>query len=411
MNVPALPIARWLPRAQRAFPLLLAAALAACGGSSSDDDADVRELDQSAMRETVRTLAADLLLPGAVVIVTTPKGEFRMAHGVTTYKGTESTGFDQHVRVGSITKTWTGTVILQQVQEGLLKLDDPVSKYRPEVPNGDHITIDHLLTMRSGLFNYTELLGFNEVMDDEPRKVWAPQELLDLALAEEPYFDPGEGFHYSNTNTVLLGLIAEQLDGGKPLHDIFRDRLFSRLGLDHIALPAPEENTIPEPRARGYMYGDNVLTMDVPPALPEDMQAQARAGTIDPGDQSDANPSWAWSAGSGYATADDLVVFARELVSGTTLLNADMQARRLESIQSVDPDDPASAGYGWALAKFGPLPLYGHTGELPGYNSFMAYDPENDVTVVVWANCAPSVDGRAPATTIARELLVHIYRD
>ncbi len=65
----------------------------------------------------------------------------------------------------------------------------------------------------------------------------------------------------------------------------------------------------------------------------------------------------------------------------------------------IDPSNPAAAGYGWNLAKFGNL--YGHTGELPGYNTFMAVDPVNDVTIVVWANSAPVADGRAPATMIA----------
>ena len=68
---------------------------------------------------------------------------------------------------------------------------------------------------------------------------------------------------------------------------------------------------------------------------------------------------------------------------------------------------PDSAGHGWAIAKFGKL--YGHTGELPGYNSFMGYDPENDVTLVVWTNLAPAVDGRDPATTIAHELVDLVY--
>jgi len=89
------------------------------------------------------------------------------------------------------------------------------------------------------------------------------------------------------------------------------------------------------------------------------------------------------------------------------LLNADMQARRLASVQQTNPSDASSAWYGWGIAKFGNL--YGHTGEMPGYNSFMGHDPVNNVTLVVWSNLAPAVDGRDPATTIARSIVGMLY--
>jgi D-alanyl-D-alanine carboxypeptidase len=136
------------------------------------------------------------------------------------------------------------------------------------------------------------------------------------------------------------------------------------------------------------------------------MQAAARAGTLAPGDQTSANPSWGWAAGAGISTANDLATWVEALVGGK-LLNASLQARRLASVVPIDPSNSNSASYGWAIAKFGNL--YGHTGELPGYNAFMGHDPVNGVTLVVWANLAPSVDGRDPATTIARELIGLLY--
>jgi D-alanyl-D-alanine carboxypeptidase len=367
----------------------------------------LRPIDAAAMQGTVERLAKEMLVPGAVVILRTPNGDFATTYGVTTYRGTVPTGFDQHLRVGSNTKTWIGTVILQQVQEGRLGLKDPVSKYLPDVPNGHSITIEDLLSMRSGLFNYSTTLELNRTLDEQPTKVWKPDELLALAYKHQPYpFTPGTLFSYSNTNTVLLGLIAEQLEGGKPLALIMRDRLFAPLGLRNTLFPDIASNAIPEPYSRGYMYGSNVLTMGSPPALPADMQAAARAGTLAPGDHTEANPSWGWAAGAGISTANDLVVWVQELVGGK-LLNADLQARRLASVLPTDPTNPNSASYGWAIAKFGNL--YGHTGELPGYNSFMGHDPVNGVTLVVWANLAPTVDGRDPATTIARELIGLLY--
>ena len=396
-------------RGQFACNVMLACAtaglLAACSVSGSKRPA-LRPIDAAAMQGTVERLAKEMLVPGAVVILRTPNGEFRTTYGTTTYRGTVPTSFQQHVRVGSNTKTWTGTVILQQIQEGRLALNDPVSKYRPDVPNGGNITIEQLLSMRSGLYNYTTTLELNKTLDERPTKAWTQAELLALAYKHKPDFLPGTAFGYSNTNTVLLGLIAQQLDGGKPLAAIMRDRLFAPLGLKNTLFPDIASNTIPAPYSRGYMYGNNVLTMGTPPALPDNMQAAARAGTLAPSDQTDANPSWGWAAGAGISTANDLVTWVQALVSGK-LLNADLQARRLASVLPTDASNPNSASYGWGIAKFGNL--YGHTGELPGYNSFMGHDPVNGVTLVVWTNLAPTVDGSDPATTIARALIGLLY--
>ncbi len=399
-----------IERLRRAGGLLLAATAAvvvpACGGDSGVDYPALRPIDTAALQTLVETRSKDMLVPGTVVILQTPKGNFTSTYGVTTYQGSTPTSVDQHMRVGSVTKTWTGTVILQQVQDGLLKLDDPVSKYRPDVPNGDNITIEQLLNMRSGLYNYSTLRQFNQTLDDEPQKVWTQDEVLALAFAQQPYFAPGTGFHYSNTNIILLGLIAQQLENGKPLETIMQDRLFKPLGMKGTALPPTTSNLLPEPFSHGYMYGSNVLTMPPTEALPPDMQAAARAGTLAPVDRTAENPSWGWAAGSGYSTANDLVKWVKAMVGGG-LLNADMQAKRLASLQSVNPDDPESPQYGWAIAKFGAL--YGHTGELPGFNTFAGYDPENDVTLIVWTNLEPSPDGSVPATTIAQKIVGQIY--
>ena len=388
-------------------PAMVACAITAVApGCQTTNPAALRPIDRVEMQGMVERVAKEMLVPGAVVALRTPAGDFTATYGVTTYRGSTPTSLDQHVRVGSNTKTWTGTVILQLVQEGRLKLDDPVSKYRPDVPNGANITIEQLLAMRSGLFNYSTTLELNKTLDEQPLKAWTQEELLALAFQHPPEFPPGARFGYSNTNTVLLGLIAEKLEGGRPLATIMRDRLFTPLKLNATLFPDIRSNVLPAPFARGYMYGNNVLTMGTPPDLPPDMQAAARAGTIAPGDQTDANPSWGWAAGAGISTANDLVTWVRALVRGG-LLNADLQSRRLASVRPIDPGNPMSAGYGWGIAKFGPM--FGHTGELPGYNSFMGHDPMRDVTLVIWTNLAPSVDGRDPATAIARELIFMIY--
>lgn len=385
------------------FSSITVCLIAACHSDTAPNA--LNPIDTTQMQDTVEQLAKDMLVPGAVVILRTPNGEFTTTYGTTTYGGTEPTDVGLHLRVGSNTKTWIGTVILQQVQEGQLGLNDPVSKYRPDVPNGDKITITHLLSMRSGLHNYTTTLELNQTLDDQPAKAWTQAELLTMSYQYPPDFAPGTAFGYSNTNTVLLGLIAEQLDG-KPLATIIQDRLFTPLGLLDSLLPDIHSNTLPTPYSRGYMYGTNVQTMDPPYSLPEEMQADAREGRLAPRDQTEVNPSWGWAAGAGISTANDLIIWVKALVEGE-LLNADLQAKRLASVLPIDPTNPNSAAYGWGIAKFGQL--YGHTGELPGYNTFMGHDPVNDVTLVVWTNLAPTIDGRDPATTIAATLVKMLY--
>lgn len=343
--------------------------------------------------------AAEMLVPGAVMLIHTPKGNVEKAYGVTEWAGSTPVTMADHVRIGSNTKTWTGTVILQLVEEGAIALNDPVSKYRPDVPNGDNITIEQLLTMRSGLFNYTETLELNTALDVTPERVWDPEELVRIGLAEPPYFAPGADYAYSNTNTVLLGLIAEDLDA-KPLNEIFKQRLFVPLGLAGTSYPALTDTSIPKPYSHGYMFSNNVDTMKQPSLSKEDLAAAA-AGTLLPTDHTNDNASWTSAAGMGISTASDLATWVKAL-GGGGLLSKEMQQKRIESLQ---PNGGGS--YGWAIAGMGSF--LGHIGSLPGYNSFMGYDPKTDITVVVWTNLAPGADGRPPAADLARLSIETMY--
>jgi D-alanyl-D-alanine carboxypeptidase len=357
------------------------------------------------LQPTLQQIFTDTLTPGAAVLVRSPElGDWTAIFGTRALGSTEPITLADHVRIGSNTKTWTGTVILQLVQEGTLSLDDPVSKYRPEVPNGRNITITELLNMRSGLYNYSESLELNQTLDTNPTKVWTPDELLAIAYKNPPYFPPGQGYHYSNTNMVLLGLIIEKLTSN-PVEQEFQMRIFKPLGLYNTQLPPRTSNTLPTPYPNGYQFGSNVETM-TSQVLSPDQQAAAKTGILKPLDATHQNPSWGWTAGSGISTAKDLARYAQALVGGGLLSEA-MQKKRLASIRPINPDDPTGPGYGLALARFGSV--YGHTGELPGYNSFMGYDPERKITIIVWTSLAAAPDGRAPAVEMAKAIIGHLY--
>jgi D-alanyl-D-alanine carboxypeptidase len=384
-------------------------ALAACSSGSdpspSASASPAITLDRQALTETVTGLRDEMRAPGVAVMLLTPEGNFELADGTTQLGGATPVTLDDHVRIGSNTKTFTTSVILQLVEEGKIDIDAPVADYWPGIPAGDEITIEQLLNMRSGLFNYSETLKLNKSLDEDPERVWRPRELLRMGISRPPYFPPGEGWHYSNTNTVLLGLIAEKIEG-KPLPDIIEERLITPLALANTSFPPSDTAAIPNPHPQGYMYGTNVSTMKTM-ALPPAEQEAAAAGKLLPSDVTDENPSWTWSAGQMISTAGDLAVWVKALGS-TGVLSADLQKQRLSSVAPANDSLPAgSAEYGWGIAKMGPL--YGHTGELPGFNSFMGYDPDNDVTLIVWSNLGSAANGDSVATTIAQAILAQTY--
>jgi len=385
---------------------VLGSVVAAGGVAASPPVAAPPAIDaDGALSAAIEARMAELLVPGAVVLVRTPEWGWMEAFGTRAVGADDPVTTEDHFRIGSNTKTMTGTVLLQLVDEDRVALDDPVSKFLPDVPNGDAITVEQLLTMRSGLYNYSELLSFNVELDEDPSRVWVPEELAAIGLAEPVYFAPGEGFHYSNTNTVLAGLIVEQLTGSR-LEDVFAERLFEPLGLTETSFPAIDIAGLPEPHPRGYLFGTNVDTVD-DPALPPDVQAAAHAGRLLPNDVTELNPSWGWAAGAAISTAEDLATYVEALIGGE-FLSPELQRRRLDSLESSEPGNPDAAGYGLALAQFGPM--IGHDGSLPGFQSFMGHDPGTGTTLIVLTNLQAAPSGEQVANELAMVVLGELYR-
>ena len=368
-------------------------------------------IDQAAIQAVVDATAKELLVPGAMVFLSTPQGQFTISYGTTMLGATIPPRADTHFRIASNTKTMTAAVIVQLAEEGRLDLDDPVSKYVAGVPNGGQITIADLLKMRSGLYNYTDAPELSAILDRDPTKVWTPNEVLTIAFKHPPYFPPGAAFHYDNTNYALLGLIAEERENGKPLARIFQDRLFGPLAMNDTALPASTSNTLPDPYSHGYMYGSSLFAL-VDEEYPPEIQAAAKAETLKPNDYTSQNPSYASAAGGVISTANDLVTWMQALVGGK-VFNADYQRRWLDSLQPEDSSKPHGQQYGYGVAQlsFGPNVVYFHGGEMPGYNSFMGYDPANRVTLIVWTNLTVSPDGKPTANTIMLKVLDQVYVD
>ena len=211
---------------------------------------------------------------------------------------------DTRFRVGSVTKTFVATVVMQLVAEGRLSLDEPV-------PEARGVPLRTLLNHTSGLFNHS----------DDPRVFehglltqWDPRELLKISLEHDPYFPPGTGFHYANTNYVVLGLVVERVTG-RPLADELRRRVLRPLRLRDTSYDA---------------------SPDVPRLAPGPRQ----------------NTSWAGAAGALASTARDLARFYRAIP--------------LAPLQVLEP---VAGNYGRGLFRIDTScgPAWGHDGAVPGY--------------------------------------------
>lgn len=284
------------------------------------------------------------------------------------------------MRIGSITKTFTGTVLLQLVDEGLVNLDDPVSKYLPDVPNGENITIRQIGNMTSGLFNYSDDKDFEKKYVANPQRSWSPQELLAYSFDEHKPKPPSEEAKYSNTNSILLGLIIEKVTGNS-LESEIRNRITAPLGMEQTTFAT--DGNMPNPHAQGYLYG---TFSD--PIVPE--------GTP-PNDVTTDNPSWGWAAGAMISTLDDLHRYAKSLATGQ-LLSEQTQAERLtwQNMNGIE--------YGFHIANFGGM--IGHNGAIPGFQSFIGYYPQADATIIVLVNLQytynPNGLGIGPADNLAQ---------
>ncbi|WP_326948706.1 beta-lactamase family protein [Amycolatopsis sp. NBC_01307] len=366
------------------------------GPSASASPAPPTPAFAAQLRPKLTEAMARLKLPGAIVEVDVPgKGTWLEALGSGTADGATPITIDDHLKIGSVSKTITAEVILQLADEGKLGLDDPVAKYLPQIPGGDRITLRQLLDMTAGLFNFTEDDYLNRTLDQRPPQVWTVDAVLATALAHPPYFAPGTGFHYSNTNYEVLGLVAQKV-GNAPLGTLMHDLVFTKLGMTSTTLPAVDDGTIPQPHPHGYMYGTNIQGTDAYNALVAGNLAEAQIKAADgtkPNDVTD-DPVTGPASGAVISTARDMTIWAKALGTGQLLKPATRTARA----------NFGTTHYGLGLQQQAGG-LIGHNGAVPGFQTFVGYQPSTGATVVVLTNLllTPNIffPDALPADTLA----------
>jgi D-alanyl-D-alanine carboxypeptidase len=269
-----------------------------------------------------------------------------------------------YMRIGSETKTFVGTALLQLVDRGKVGLDRPISSYIAGVPHGNAITIRELADMRSGLLNYTSNLAFARAWFAAPRRKWTPRQLLAHGFSKPALFPPGTGYDYSNTNTVLLGLVVQKVSH-EPLAAYIKRHILRPDHLTHTSFPIGAE--FPAPHAQGY-------TNNTVKCLVSGGRACRRIVNA-----TSWSPSWGWAAAAMISTLGDLRSWARDVATGRLLTPAP-QRQRLR----FNATGARHVGYGLALSNSNGW--LGHTGGVPGYQSLTIYLPSARATVVALIN-------------------------
>ncbi len=295
--------------------------------------------------------------------------------------------------IGSVSKTFTGAVILQLIDEGKISLDDTVGKFLPGNANiADSITIRELMTHASGLFDYLNNDTAQTLLLDayfyQPTHKWTPEEILTLVHA--PIFAPGTDIQYSNTNYVLLGMIAEKLTG-KSIGEELHRRFLTPLGLD--ATYAAWDDEVKGELAHGWSIGFDATD----PTVQKDISDIPTTAAL----------SSAWTAGGMVSTAADLARWGNALWGGH-LLSAETMEKAFTTVHDPN-DDLGDVGLAVFRTDYKGKTAYFHTGGVLGYSSIVMTIPADSVTVAVVANSFhTSYD--AGTTTATNALLTEVYR-
>ncbi|WP_327319426.1 serine hydrolase domain-containing protein [Streptomyces sp. NBC_01235] len=355
--------------------------------SSGDGVVELTPAVQQQVDEAVQRVMKQANVPGATVGIWTPdRGRYVKSFGVRDKSTGQEMAPDLFMRIGSETKTFTVTAVLQLVDQGKIGLDDTIDQYIDGVPNGDRITLRQLAGMRSGLFNYSADEDFFKALTTDPQQPFTPQQLLDYSFKHPVLFPPGEKFYYCNTNLILLGLVVEKMSGSH-LNDYIHEHILDPAGLDDTLFPTGNE--FPTPHSQGYTN-------------------QTATGKVE--DSADWNPSWGWAAGAMISTLEDLRIWARTVATGVLpdgdrMISPATQKQRL----TTPPTPIPGAGYG--LGLFNVQGWIGHNGSLPGYESLTVYLPSARATLVVVLNTDINYKNQEPSTLFGDAITTIISPD
>jgi D-alanyl-D-alanine carboxypeptidase len=352
-----------MKRAHRALvtattALAVMAAPAAATATAAPEEANRAEL-QERLDDVVAAGAV-----GALVEVRDERGVWRASSGAAEQGEPRAVPVRGRFRAGSITKTFVSTVVLQLVDAGRLRLDDTVEEWLPGVvPDGQRITVRHLLNHTSGLYDFQDTLPMPPTPEffDNRWRTWTASEVVERAVANPPTFEePGSAFAYSNTGYTLLGQIIEKVTG-QPYDKAIKQRLIRPLRLRHTELPGTSP-WIRGPHPHGYVP----VRLDVqPPPLV---------------DFTEMNPSVFGASGEMISTTRDLNRFFAALLGGRLLPDHLLDEMKTPGIEG----GAYGLGLAWQDTSCG-IPVYGNDGDALAYQSwsFSTEDLRRQVTIAL----------------------------
>jgi CubicO group peptidase (beta-lactamase class C family) len=309
--------------------------------------------------------------PGAAVLVAqNGRVLFEKGYGLADVEKHVAVMPETKFRIGSITKQFTAAAILKLQEDGKLSVHDKLSKFIPDYPRGDEVTIHHLLTHTSGIHSYTSKPEFME-------NVTAPAKTEDhiRTFKNDPYdFDPGKKWLYSNSGYFLLGYIIEKVSG-ESYGDFLRKNFFEPLAMKNTGVHS--STAALEHEALGYQFEDGKFKK----ALNWDMSKAGGAGAL-------------------YSTVGDLQRWNEGVFNGKVLKEPTLKAA-FTPVVTADDDTAqpkeSGYGYGWSIQMQRGLQEIGHGGGLHGFLSYLLRLPKENFTVAVLANCSPPPPGVDPA--------------
>ena len=334
-------------RAPAAVVILIGVVLVASAQTAAAQGDTRAELQQ----QLAALVAADGGPPGAVVTLRRGSRTTVLTNGfadVATGRAPQAT---DHMRIASVAKTFNGAVVLRLVAQGRLRLGSTVGEVLPRLPRAwRRVTVRQLMNHTSGVPDYTRSDGFREQFQTDPDGVVRPATVIGWVRRDPLVFRPGSQYAYSNTDNIVLGLMAEEVTG-RSYGRLLRRFVFRPLGLRETSLPL--RTRLPHPFLHGYLTE--------PGSPPEDVSTLI-------------SPSGAWASGGIVSTPLELNRFIRGLL-GSRLFPAAMQRRQLRFVGGQSsPPGPGRNSAGLSIFRYRTRcgTVYGHTGNYPGYVQFAA---------------------------------------
>lgn len=316
----------------------------------------------------INTVYSDINGPGAVFFVS-KKGEiiYRKSFGKANIELNVDLEPDNVFQIGSMTKQFTAVAIMILEERGQLNVLNKVSSYVADYPNGNEITLQHLLTHTSGIKDFTKMKSIKDISTKE----MTSKMMVDFFKNEPVDFKPGEKFDYNNSGYLLLGHIIEVVSGEK-YEDFIKKNIFDKVGMKNSYYAT--DRSIIFNRAYGYHKKDNLLV-----------------------NKTIIDYSVPFSSGALMSTVDDLFLWQKAL-NNNVLLNSDT-TKKLFTKNKLNNGETVSYGYGWHLKEINEIQTREHGGSIFGYKSMAIYIPSEDIYVVGLSNC----DCNSP-TKISRDI-------